>query len=99
MTSQNSVASAARQSSAHISVRLRRLFSAHSDICVKLSVAVARTWRRFCALTRISLSAVCEESANLGRYDFHTFADDVDGATWSTQGGACCKRCGKKYRL
>ncbi|MBA4064122.1 MAG: hypothetical protein C0501_10495 [Isosphaera sp.] len=60
---------------------------------------VARAWRRFLALTRLSPSAVCEMSAPLGRHDYHTHADDADRAPWGTVGGARCARCGKWYRL
>ena len=61
--------------------------------------AIIRVWRRFLALTRLSLTAVCEESAKLGDYDYHTYADDVDAALWFSEGGARCKRCGKRFRL
>jgi hypothetical protein len=50
-------------------------------------------------MTRLSLAAVCTESEPLGRFDFHTFADDVDKVPWGTQGGARCRRCGKWFRL
>lgn len=58
-----------------------------------------RAWKRFLALTRLSLAAVCTESALLGRFDYHTYADDVDGVPWTAQGGGQCRRCGKRFRL
>jgi hypothetical protein len=56
-------------------------------------------WRRFLAVSRFSLIAVCEESASLGYSDYHTSADDIDEAPWFAEGGARCKRCGKRFRL
>jgi hypothetical protein len=60
---------------------------------------IRRVARRFLASTRLSLGAVCAESASLGRFDYHTYADDVDGVPWHTRGGARCRRCGKWFRL
>ena len=48
----------ARKALLRISVRLRRLLSAPSVVFVKLSVAVARTWRRFCAHSNKPLRGV-----------------------------------------
>jgi hypothetical protein len=64
-----------------------------------LRSALARLWRRIGAITHFELTAVCRESAALGRYDYHTHADDVDGVPWGTEGGGRCKRCGKRFRL
>ena len=61
--------------------------------------ALRRTWRRLLAASRLSPTAVCQESASLGPYDYHNYRDDVDGATWCAEGGARCKRCGKRFRL
>jgi hypothetical protein len=61
--------------------------------------AIIRVWRQSLAVTRLSLTVVCEESATLGCYDYHTYADDVDAVPWFTEGGARCKRCGKRFRL
>lgn len=58
-----------------------------------------RAWRHFLALTRLSLSAVCELSASLGPHDYHTFADDAEGVTWDTRGCGRCGRCGKRFRI
>jgi hypothetical protein len=63
-----------------------------------LSVII-RVWRRFLAENRFVSTIVCEESAQLGYYDYHTYADDVDAAPWFAEGGARCKRCGKRFRL
>jgi len=99
MNGQNTVATLAKSSPRHICSQLRRICLAPGVIVAGLSDAMARMMRRFSAITRLSLSAVCEESAELGLDDYHTFVDDEGGAVWSTQGGAFCKRCGKKYRL
>ena len=61
--------------------------------------ALARAWRRFLAVTRLSLAAVCEESAGLGPHDYHNYRDDADGVPWCAEGGARCRRCGKRFRL
>jgi hypothetical protein len=61
--------------------------------------ALVRWWGNFLALTRLSTTAVCAQSAALGPHDFHNYRDDVDGVPWFTEGGARCKRCGKRYRL
>jgi hypothetical protein len=60
--------------------------------------SAARAWRRFLAATRLSRSAVCEESAGLGEYDYHSYRDDADRAPWDVEGGRRCVRCGKRYR-
>ena len=60
---------------------------------------IRRFWQRILASSRLSLTAVCAESTRLGRYDYHTYADDVHEAPWGTQGGARCRRCGKWFRL
>ena len=77
---------------------LRRLVKIGS-IGVSAWKASHIAWRRFLALTRLSLRAVCEESIKLGCYDYHTYTDDIDAALWHTRGGASCKRCGKQFRL
>lgn len=64
-----------------------------------LRAAIVRAWRRFLALTRLSLKAVCEESAQMGEYDYHNSTDDVDAAPWFSEGCGRCKRCGKRFRL
>jgi hypothetical protein len=74
-------------------------FSRVSKVDQVVRSAIIQLWRRFLALTRLSLAAVCEESAKLGCYDYHTYKDDVDEAHWFTEGGARCKRCGKRFRL
>jgi hypothetical protein len=61
--------------------------------------AFHRGWRRFLAVTRLSSSAICEESVGLVCYDYHTYADDIDCALWFMEGGAKCKRCQKQFRL
>ena len=68
-------------------------------VCLRGLSALVQELRRFIALTRLSLSVVCEQSVRLGRYDYHTYRDDVDGANWTTLGNARCKRCGKRFRL
>jgi hypothetical protein len=75
------------------------LWSRVSTIGRSVLSAIRRGWRRFLALTRLSSTAVCEESASLGCYDYHNYADDVDAPPWYTEGGAQCKRCGKRFRL
>jgi hypothetical protein len=59
---------------------------------------VARARRRLLAATRLSLAAVCAESAGLGPYDYHSHRDDADGAPWHVEGGRRCRRCGKRFR-
>jgi hypothetical protein len=61
--------------------------------------ALGRVWRRFLALSRLRLGAVCGESADLGPHDYHNYRDDAGGAGWFTEGGARCRRCGKWFRL
>lgn len=56
-------------------------------------------WRRFLALTRLGLGAVCAESETLDEYDHHSRTDDADGATDDTVGRGRCRRCGKWFRL
>jgi len=70
-------------------VSVRRFFPAN----------LVRLWQQLLAITRMSLSAVCEQSRPLGPHDFHTYADDVDGVPWGMQGGGRCHRCGKQFRL
>lgn len=71
------------------------------DLGVPEQMTAHRTgglWRKFLASTRLSLASVCQESAPLGEYDYHTYADDVNRAPWDVEGGRLCRRCGKHYR-
>ncbi len=54
---------------------------------------------RLLATTRLSRVAVCQESATLGEYDYHTHRDDPTGAPWFVEGGRRCGRCGKRFRV
>ena len=79
--------------------RLGYLASRCSWVARRLLSPFHRGWRRFLAVTRLSSTAICEESVGLGCYDYHTYADDVDAALWFMEGGARCKRCHKQFRL
>lgn len=57
-----------------------------------------RWWRRLLARFRLSLSAVCEESAGMGPYDFHDYPDDDLGAPAHFT-KLRCKRCGKEFLI
>lgn len=54
--------------------------------------------RRLIALLRLNKRIVCEESANLGPYDFHDYPDDIHGQPWHMV-LLTCKRCGKQFYL
>ena len=82
--------------------RFKRLVSGWSWVgtfCRRMLSTLRRGWRQFLAVTRLNSKAICEESAGLGCYDYHTYADDVDGAPWFIEGGARGKGCDKKFRL
>lgn len=56
-----------------------------------------RWWRRFLAYYRLSLEAVCEESAGRKWWeDFHTSADS-DTDELNDHGLLKCRRCGKEF--
>jgi hypothetical protein len=57
-----------------------------------------RWMRRFLAMFRLSLKAVCEESASMGSCDFHDYTDAVEGSP-SHMVLLTCKRCGKKFYI
>jgi hypothetical protein len=57
---------------------------------------VRRLWRKILARFRLSLAAVCEESAGLGAVDYHDYPDSTVGEPWHFYTHTC-KRCGKKF--
>ena len=60
---------------------------------------MGRVWRRFLARFRLSMRAVCEESAGLGPHDdYHDYPDSVEGAPWHMT-ALTCKRCGKRFYI
>lgn len=52
--------------------------------------------RRFLAWSRLSESAVCEESAGMGDYDFHDWPDGTANQPWHMYRHVC-RRCGKEF--
>ncbi|HEX4608871.1 MAG TPA: hypothetical protein VH092_11760 [Urbifossiella sp.] len=64
-----------------------------------LARPIHRLWRKGLAATRLSLTAVCQQSEGLGEYDFHSYQDQTDGAPWFVEGGRRCTRCGKRFRV
>jgi hypothetical protein len=58
---------------------------------------MARWWKFFLALTRLSSEAVCEMSAGRGlNNDFHNYRDSVVGQPGSGYTHTC-ERCGKPF--
>jgi hypothetical protein len=58
---------------------------------------MARWWRFFLALTRLSSEAVCEMSAGRGlNNDFHNYRDSVVGQPGNGYTHTC-ERCGKPF--
>jgi hypothetical protein len=60
---------------------------------------MARWWKFFLALTRLSSEAVCEMSAGRGlNNDFHNYRDSVVGQPGNGYTHTC-ERCGKPFVL
>lgn len=57
---------------------------------------IKRCWRRFLAIFRLSQSAICEESAGLGMFDYHDYPDSERGEPdhFVT---LKCRYCGKRF--
>lgn len=57
-----------------------------------------RMVRKFKARFRMDLRIVCEESAEMGPYDYHDYRDDVYGEPCHFV-MLTCKRCGKPFLM
>ena len=58
---------------------------------------MTRVWRRFLAVFRLSMNAVCEESVGRDPHnDFHDYPDSVEGSPMHFYTYRC-KRCGKEF--
>ncbi len=58
---------------------------------------MARWWKFFLALTRLSSEAVCEMSAGRGlNNDFHNYRDSIVGQPGNGYAHTC-ERCGKPF--
>lgn len=57
-----------------------------------------RFWRWLLAYFRLNLRVVCEESAGMGRADYHDYHDDAAGMP-SHFVPLKCERCGKEFLI
>lgn len=62
-----------------------------------MSHRLRRLWRRFLARTRLSLTAVCQES--LGDRDYHDWSDESEVAGPMHFYTYHCARCGKAFTI
>jgi hypothetical protein len=57
-----------------------------------------KLWRKFLALFRLDLSAVCDQSAGMGLIDYHDYPDSQHGEPWHFY-VMTCRRCGKQFTI
>jgi hypothetical protein len=58
-----------------------------------------KLWRKFLAVFRLDLNAVCEESVGMSEHaDYHDYPDDISGAPTHRRKMEC-RRCGKAFTI